>query len=201
MTSCYFSAHADAEDRGLVRDIFGCYFSDVIDITSKSSLPEVVPGSFLFSDRTRFFFKQDYLDLFEDCFNVHPSMLPTHKGSYPMLWATLLQEDHGLSIHQMNAEVDAGDIVWQQKISYTDDETFSHLFYRSRQYVIHALHDVCNQLCNGVLYNNVIHQKGSSSFHHLKNDGEKLLSQLPNRWNTQIGVAREILADQLRSYN
>ncbi len=188
---CYFSSHSKAENRNLIRSVISSYFSDVIDILSKDDLPDVKPGSVLISDRTTFFFKQDYLSKFDAAYNVHPSLLPNHKGSFPVLWACLNGDAHGVSIHVMNADVDAGDIVWQQEVPYSDDESFSHVFYRSRQYIIHGLHQTCRNIVSGVAHDNALIQV-PDSFHHKKKDGEAILSLFPSRWHTLIGEARQI---------
>ena len=192
MATCFFSSHTAAENRELCRDILSSHFDDLIDIFSKDSLPSIPPGSILFSDRTTFFFKANYLEKFEMAFNVHPSLLPRNKGSFPLLWACLRNEPHGVSIHKMNADVDAGDIVFQKVVPYTELETFSHVFYRSRQYIAHALHHTCLRICAGTIDRGAIPQE-PDLFHHKKKDGEILLDLLPLRWNTPIGEAREIL--------
>ena len=189
MLTCYFSSHADAENRDLFRDILSTYFAEVIDITEKHNLPSVKPGSILISDRTTFFFSEDYISQFEMAFNVHPSLLPKHKGSFPVLWACLAGDQHGVSIHVMNADVDAGDIVWQRVVPYEDSETFSQVFYRSRQYIVHGLHQVCSRIVSNKVFDGAISQE-PDSFHHKKKDGEKLLALMPKRWHTSIAEAR-----------
>lgn len=200
MTTCYFSSHQSAENRSLIRDVVATYFDDVIDIYSKDSLPEVLSDSFLISDRTTFFFSEEYLNQFSLAFNVHPSLLPSHKGSFPILWACLAGEPHGVSIHEMNPEVDAGQIVWQKEVPYDDNETFSQVFYRSRQYIIHALHQTCSQIISGTIFDHSIKQE-PDLFHHKKKDGEQLLSLMPLRWHTPIREARVLTKDIISSFS
>jgi len=52
------------------------------------------------------------------CFNLHPSLLPQYRGPSPVHW----QCEHkvaqsGVSVHQVNAEFDQGDIAIQKHIS------------------------------------------------------------------------------------
>ena len=191
MTTCYFSSHTSAENRDLFRDIMSSYFSEIIDIFDKNSLPSVKSDSILISDRTTFFFSGDYISKFDMAFNVHPSLLPHHKGSFPILWSCLAGDQHGVSIHSMNADVDAGDIVWQRVVPYQSTETFSEVFYRSRQYIVHGLHQVCCKIKSGNVFADSIQQE-FNPFHHKKKDGEYLLSMMPKRWHTSIEEARLI---------
>jgi len=199
MTTCYFSSHASAENRSLLHNVVGTYFDNVVDIYSKESLPEVTPNSILISDRTTFFFSEEYLNQFDLAFNVHPSLLPSHKGSFPILWACLAGEPHGVSIHEMNPEVDAGQIVWQKEVPYDENESFSQVFYRSRQYIIHALHQTCSQIIHGTVFDHAIKQE-PDPFHHKKKDGELLLSCMPLRWHTPILEARKLTKDIISSF-
>ena len=199
MTSCYFSSHRDAENRDLIRSILEFHFDHVVDIFSKESLPDPPPNSILVSDRTTFFFESSYLNKFEHAFNVHPSLLPLHKGSFPILWACLDSDPCGVSIHSMNGAVDAGDIVWQSVVPYRDDETFSSVFYRCRQYIIDGLHKTCLKIKSSTVYDQSLRQQ-PDSFHHLKKDGLKLLEQFPSGWHTPIGEARQIWQENLKPY-
>ena len=193
MFTCYFSSHSEAENRDLFRDVLSTYFSEIIDIKDKTSLPPVKLNSVLISDRTTFFFTEQYISQFDMAFNVHPSLLPRHKGSFPILWACLAGDPHGVSIHSMNADVDAGDIVWQRVVPYHDTETFSQVFYRSRQYIVHGLHQVCSRIVSNTVFQDAIKQE-PDSFHHKKKDGQQLLDLMPNRWHTPICEARELVS-------
>jgi methionyl-tRNA formyltransferase len=191
MTVCFFSSHASAENRNLIRSILTFHFDSVVDIFSKDSLPAPSPESILISDRTTFFFDAEYLSCFKHAFNVHPSLLPLHKGSFPILWACLENDPCGVSIHSMNGDVDAGDIVWQSVVPYSSDESLSSVFYRCRQYIVDGLHKTCLNIVSDNVYNKSIKQI-PDSFHHLKNDGLKILECFPNGWQTTIADARAI---------
>lgn len=53
--------------------------------------------------------------------NVHPSLLPAHRGPAPLFW-TLRDGDPtaGVTIHRMDAGFDTGEIVAQQPITFPD---------------------------------------------------------------------------------
>ena len=51
------------------------------------------------------------------CLNVHPSLLPKYRGPSPIQTAILNEDSHtGVTIIQLNSQVDVGDIIAQQKV-------------------------------------------------------------------------------------
>jgi len=51
------------------------------------------------------------------CFNMHPSILPAYRGPSPVHWQCAHKvEESGVTVHQVNAEFDEGDIAIQKKI-------------------------------------------------------------------------------------
>ena len=60
--------------------------------------------------------------------NVHPSLLPRHRGSSPIQY-TILSGDQkaGVTIIRISEEVDAGPILAQKEIEISQKETFSSL--------------------------------------------------------------------------
>jgi methionyl-tRNA formyltransferase len=48
------------------------------------------------------------------CFNLHPGPLPRYAGLNPVCWALYFGErTHGVTLHGMTAEIDAGPIIYQ----------------------------------------------------------------------------------------
>ena len=49
--------------------------------------------------------------------NVHLAPLPRYRGRHPLHWALINGEsEFGVTIHRMTAEIDGGDIYWQQTV-------------------------------------------------------------------------------------
>ncbi len=63
--------------------------------------------------------------------NVHPSLLPRHRGYNPYYW-TVRKADAvgGVTIHAMTSEYDAGDILAQQDVPLGPGETSGRLWER-----------------------------------------------------------------------
>lgn len=56
---------------------------------------------------------QHYIDQFR-MINLHPSMLPKYRGMHSVVWAMLNGEaEVGLTLHEVDALVDNGAIIWQ----------------------------------------------------------------------------------------
>jgi len=63
--------------------------------------------------------------------NGHPSLLPRHRGPFPIAWAVRAGETEiGLSYHLMDARFDTGNVLAQTSIPLADDETDESLFQR-----------------------------------------------------------------------
>jgi methionyl-tRNA formyltransferase len=58
------------------------------------------------------------------CFNLHPGPLPGYAGLNPVCWALYFGETtHGVTLHRMTAEIDAGPIVYQSVFPVSEADT------------------------------------------------------------------------------
>ncbi len=73
---------------------------------------------------------QEILDIPKyGCVNIHASLLPKYRGAAPIQQAIIDGEDvTGITIMQMAAGMDTGDILLQRAIPISDDETGGSLF-------------------------------------------------------------------------
>lgn len=63
------------------------------------------------------------------CINIHGSLLPAYRGAAPVQWAVLDgQKAAGDTIMQMNEGLDTGDILMQESIPLSADETAGSLY-------------------------------------------------------------------------
>lgn len=64
-------------------------------------------------------------------FVFHDSLLPAYRGFAPTAWAILNGEDHtGATLFEISPDVDAGDIVDQQRVPIGPDETIATVMER-----------------------------------------------------------------------
>ena len=65
------------------------------------------------------------------CINIHGSLLPWHRGAAPIQWAVIKGDKlAGVTIMQMDAGMDTGDILLPAAIPVNEDETAGSLFGR-----------------------------------------------------------------------
>ncbi|MCX7796965.1 MAG: methionyl-tRNA formyltransferase [bacterium] len=63
--------------------------------------------------------------------NLHPSLLPKYRGPAPIQWAILNgEEETGISIIYLTEEVDAGDIILQERVEILPEDTTETLSNR-----------------------------------------------------------------------
>jgi len=65
------------------------------------------------------------------CINIHGSLLPKYRGAAPINRAVINGEkETGITFMFMKEKVDAGDIIFQEKIGILPDETSGELYYK-----------------------------------------------------------------------
>jgi len=81
------------------------------------------------------------------CINVHASLLPRHRGAAPIA-AAILAGDRmtGITIMQMNEQMDAGDIILKRELPITPDETAGSLHEKLKTLGAEALAQALEQL-------------------------------------------------------
>lgn len=58
------------------------------------------------------------------CMNIHASLLPKYRGAAPIQWAIIEGErESGVTIMQMNAGLDTGDMLTKKRVAITDTDT------------------------------------------------------------------------------
>ncbi len=73
---------------------------------------------------------QEILDIPKfGCINIHASLLPKYRGAAPIQWAVIDGEEKtGVTIMQMNAGIDTGDILYTKEYVLEPKETGASLF-------------------------------------------------------------------------
>jgi methionyl-tRNA formyltransferase len=73
-------------------------------------------------------------------FNLHPGPLPRFAGLNPVCWALYFGEKtHGVTLHRMTAEIDAGPIVYQSIFPITEMDTGLSVSLRCMQEGLHLV--------------------------------------------------------------
>lgn len=122
------------------------WFGSVRRLAELNHIPVVVPENpnapefveriaalkpdFLFSFYFRFMLKEPLLRApRHGALNMHGSLLPNYRGRVPVNWAILKGErETGASLHYMETEPDAGDLVDQQAVPILPDDIAIEVF-------------------------------------------------------------------------
>lgn len=63
------------------------------------------------------------------CLNLHFSLLPRHRGMHPIAWAILEGDaEAGVTLHHMWEQIDAGEVIAQQRVPVARDATARELY-------------------------------------------------------------------------
>lgn len=74
------------------------------------------------------------LDLFpRGSINIHPSLLPFNRGANPNVWSIVEGTPAGVSIHYMESQVDAGDVIAQRVVDVEPVDTGGTLYRKLEQ--------------------------------------------------------------------
>lgn len=82
-------------------------------------------------------------------FNIHASLLPKYRGASPIQYAILNGEkETGITFMEMTNKMDAGDIIFQSKLTINDDDNADLIFKKlselAEENIINWLNDVKN---------------------------------------------------------
>ena len=81
------------------------------------------------------------------CMNIHSGPLPRYRGMLPSFWVLANQEkETAVTVHYMDAKLDDGAIIRQQRVPITYGETMESLIHKTKQVgvglLLKALEDV-----------------------------------------------------------
>jgi methionyl-tRNA formyltransferase len=88
------------------------------DLVVVAAFGQILPKEILFASRL-------------GCINIHPSLLPKHRGAAPINWALIRGEEKtGVTIMRMDEGVDSGAILLQEETQIGPSEVFGTLHDR-----------------------------------------------------------------------
>lgn len=90
------------------------------------------------------------LCLFPDgAVNLHPSYLPYNRGANPNVWSIIDGTPAGVTLHYIDAGIDTGDIVAQQRVCVCATDTGATLYRKLEQASIDLFQSAWPQLAAG----------------------------------------------------
>ena len=113
--------------------------------------------------------------------NLHPSLLPAYRGAAPVIWAVVNgEQETGISTFQLNARVDAGDILLQRRVGIGQDETAGELEARLCRTGAEMVVETVDGLEDGTLSSRPQDPKGATRAPKLDKEDGRIDWRRPN---------------------
>ncbi|WP_068273907.1 methionyl-tRNA formyltransferase [Aldersonia kunmingensis] len=107
--------------------------------------------------------------------NLHDSMLPKFTGFSPVLWALISgAAETGLTVHRMDEQLDAGDILVQKSLPIGPNDTGTELVLRGMELIPAAVNEALNALETGTATWRP-QDKAARTYFHKRSDRDSLL--------------------------
>ncbi len=145
------------------------FFEDIRNLTNRLG-GQFVQGEFLGSEKWTSFWETTPFDIIIlvswryyvpksvyqrariGAYVFHDSLLPEYRGFAPTVWAIINGEDHtGVSIIEMAEEIDAGNILDQQKVPINPDDTINIVMEEVTEAYLYLLEKNIKGLISGEL--------------------------------------------------
>lgn len=83
--------------------------------------------------------------------NTHPSLLPYCRGKDPNFWAIVDGAPYGVTLHHVNAAIDAGDIAFQKEIPVSWSDTGQTLYERALTAMVDLFDEALPTIVHGTI--------------------------------------------------
>src|SRR4051812_22351352 len=98
--------------------------------------------------------------------NVHPSLLPRHRGTAPLIWAIVEGDTRtGVTVHHLDTSVDTGRIVIQRELPIHDEDTGATLHDKATRLAVATVGDLLRRWARGEEIPDGYEQDGPSCLH------------------------------------
>ena len=151
-------------------------YSDKIVAKHFSVGEEFYDIDFIISYNYSHIIRQDVISLFpHKIINLHTSLLPWNKGASPNMWSFIEGTPSGVTIHEIDAGIDTGDILLQREIVFDfTNETLKSSYDRSHDVMRELFCSNWDKIKNGLIppkpQSGTMHYvKDSSSFNDIAN--------------------------------
>ncbi|MFC1657370.1 methionyl-tRNA formyltransferase [Candidatus Moduliflexota bacterium] len=109
-------------------------------------------------------FKRDLIGAArKGCINIHHGKLPRYRGMMPNFWQLYHGEERvGITVHEINEEIDDGRIILQKEVDVLPDETLASLMARTKRIGAHLVIESIGMMRDGnVPYRDNLSDEGS----------------------------------------
>lgn len=169
----------------------------VYRITNKltAGMVRQLEPSFVVSFNYRHLIPREVLDLLPGkVINLHTSLLPYNRGSAPNFFSFLENTPKGVTIHQMAAGLDTGDILCQREIEFDESsETFASTYDRLLEEMQQLFCENWEEIKGGEIQPRPQPDGGTA---HKMRELEAIREEFPFSWNDNIAAFKKRLSDE-----
>ena len=116
--------------------------------------------------------------------NLHISYLPWNRGFSPNIWSFIDDTPKGVTIHELTAGLDRGDIIVQQEMEFeVNKETLVSTYDALNKAISELLKNNWDSIWNGSYTS--IPQGGEGTYHSMR-DLDELRSRIKFSWNDNV---------------
>lgn len=180
---------ADFSD--LVPNFIKSHRIDVLKYCEKITLDflRIEKIDFIISDRYQYLLDEQICNFYDGkALNLHGSYCPYNRGYYPILWSILDQTPMGGTIFYINSGIDSGDILYQFKIEYGDDDTLRSCWIKVQMGMYEGLFQYFNDFLAG---NAPRYPQSGKGTIHFKKEFHSIKHLLTDGWDTKIYKLKE----------
>lgn len=166
----------------------------VYKLTNKltAEMAEQMQPSFVVSFNYRHLISEDVLEILKDrIINLHTSLLPYNRGSAPNFFSFLENTPKGVTIHQMEKELDTGDILCRREMVFDEvRETFESTYNKLLAEIMRLFRENWEDIKTG----RIVPQKqvGPGTCHTMS-QLEEIRKKYPFVWSDNIAVYKNRL--------
>ncbi len=169
---------------------------EVITIVEKITLQELqtINPEIIVSYNYRFILKPEIFSFPRlGTVNLHVSYLPWNRGADPNFWSHVENTPKGVTVHYIDDGIDTGDIIGQELVEFSDDDTLKTSYEKLHQTMQKLFCSLWQDIRIGMARRSK--QAGEGTF-HLAKDKDPFLPLLKKGYDTPISV----LAGQGRNH-
>ena len=98
------------------------------------------------------------------CINVHPGLNPYNRGWFPQVFSIINKKPIGVTIHEMDRELDHGPIIFQEELSISSYDTSLDVYQRIQDKEIEMIEEHLEEIVTGEYITHQMPNEGNINF-------------------------------------
>ena len=130
---------------------------------------------------------EQVISLYKDrIINLEDAFLPVVRCKYPGLWCLFEGKPNGISLFFIDSGIDSGDLIFQEEITFSEDDTLSSSYQKRARALEKLLMSKWEHIVSGVYQKKNQKEMSQLGFRRWKKHSDCLLELFPEKWTTPI---------------